>query len=203
MRAIENRRQFLRDCTFAGAGVLAAAVASNWLTQLAEFPVIADESPSKMDFEQRLRELQIVLPSPAKPIATYISAVATGNLLYTAGHIPRNPDGTLVQGRIGAELDVSAGAAAARLVGLHVLTTIRDKLGTLNRVTRLVKVLGMVNCTSDFTQQPKVIDGFSQLMVEVFGNEAGVGSRSSIGVNSLPSNVPVEIEAIFEIRAAR
>ena len=109
-------------------------------------------------------------------------------------------DGTLIQGRVGDDLTLKQGYDAARLVGLNVLSTIRSTIGNLDRVVRLVKVLGMVNSTSDFTQHPAVINGFSELMVEVFGETNGRGARSAVGMGSLPGNIPVEIEAIFEIQ---
>jgi enamine deaminase RidA (YjgF/YER057c/UK114 family) len=108
-------------------------------------------------------------------------------------------EGELVAGRVGADLTLEQGAEAARLVGLHVLSTVRAELGSLDRVVRLVKALGMVNCTPDFTQQSQVINGFSELLVDVFGEAAGKAGRSAVGMGSLPLNVPVEIEAIFEI----
>ena len=196
-----NRRSFLRDCLLMGAGVGAGTLAPKPWTFHHDQRAFAEEKP-KVSFEQRLKDLNIELPPPAKPVAVYVPAVITGNLLYTAGHIPWLQDGKLMQGRVGADLTLEQGAEAARLVGLHILTTVRQTLTSLDRVARLVKVLGMVNCTDDFTQQPKVINGFSELMVQVFGEHVGKGGRSAIGVNTLPSNVPVEVEAIFEILPA-
>ncbi|MFO0960337.1 MAG: RidA family protein [Isosphaeraceae bacterium] len=152
-----------------------------------------------MDAEARLAELKLTLPPPPKPIATYRPAVRLGNLLYVSGHGPLKPDGTLMLGRLGDDLDVAGGQAAAKQVGLAILATLKDQLGTLNKVSRLIKVLGLVNCTADFADQPKVINGFSDLMVEVFG-EPGKGARSAVGTNSLPGHIAVEIEAIFEIQ---
>lgn len=200
MNYASSRRSFLRDCALVGVGIGAGGVVPRLLSRdMATVAVAADQKGS---FEQRLKELKIELPPPSKPVAVYVPAVVTGNLLYTAGHIPFLSDGKLQQGRVGADLTLEQGAEAARLVGLHILSTVRNTLGSLDRVVRLVKTLGMVNCTSDFTQQPKVVNGFSELMVQVFGEDAGKGGRSAIGVNVLPSNVPVEIEAIFEIRPA-
>jgi len=122
-----------------------------------------------------------------------------GDLAYTSGHLPVQPDGQLIVGRVGDQLDVEAGYAAARLVGLGVLATLQKGLGSLDRVRRLVKVLGAVNGTPNLTAQPAVVNGFSELMVDVFGPEAGVAARSAIGVASLPLGVPVEIEAVFEV----
>jgi enamine deaminase RidA (YjgF/YER057c/UK114 family) len=134
-----------------------------------------------------------------KPVAVYRMAVRVERLLYTSGHGPVGPDGKLVQGRVGQELTLEQGYEAARLVGLNVLSTLREELGSLNHVQRLIKVLGMVNCTATFAEHPQVINGFSELMVTVFGDAAGRGARSAVGVGSLPGNIPVEIEAIFEV----
>ena len=107
----------------------------------------------------------------------------------------------MIQGKVGSDLSLEQGYAAARVVGLNVLSTVRSTLGSLDKVVRLVKVLGMVNCTSEFAQQPQVINGFSELVVEVFGEQSGKGARSAVGMGSLPSNIPVEIEAIFQVRS--
>ena len=151
-----------------------------------------------MGAEARLKELKLQLPSPPKPVATYTPAVQVGNLLYVSGHGPLKPDGKMVSGRVGADLSLEDGKDAARVVGLAVLATVRNTLGSLDRVLRLVKVLGMVNATADFRDHPQVINGFSDLMVEVFG-EAGKGARSAVGMGSLPGNIAVEVEAIFEV----
>lgn len=197
----DSRRAFLRNCAVFGAGLGAGIVVPKWRDAVRPATALAADARSGR-FEQRIKDLKLELPPPSKPVAVYVPAVVTGNLLYTAGHIPWLAEGKLQQGRVGGDLTLEQGAEAARLVGLHILTTVRETLGSLDRVVRLVKTLGMVNCTSEFTQQPKVINGFSELMVQVFGEEAGKGGRSAVGVNVLPSNVPVEIEAIFEIRPA-
>jgi enamine deaminase RidA (YjgF/YER057c/UK114 family) len=152
-----------------------------------------------MGADARLTELNLTLPNAPKPVATYLTAVRHGDLLYVSGHGPLRPDGTMHTGKLGANLDLAAGQAAARQTGLAILATVRDQLGTLDRVIRLVKVLGMVNCTPDYADQPKVINGFSDLMVDVFG-EAGRGARSAVGMGALPGGIAVEIEAIFQIR---
>jgi len=150
--------------------------------------------------ESRLGELGITLPTPPAPIATYVPAVQVGNLLFASGHGPApSPDGRSYAGKVGRDLTIEEGRAAARLVGLNVLASVRAKLGSLDRVVRVVKVLGMVNATEDFTQQPQVVNGFSDLMVELFGEERGKGARSAVGMGSLPNNIPVEVEAIFEV----
>lgn len=153
-----------------------------------------------MTAESKLSELGLQLPPAPEPKGVYRPLVIVGNLAYTAGHLPVAADGSLTTGRVGAELDQDAGYAAARLTGLAILATLRNELGTLDRVRRVVKVFGVVNCTTDFTEQPAVINGCSELLAEVFGPEAGVGVRSAVGVNTLPLGVPVEIEAIFEMQ---
>jgi enamine deaminase RidA (YjgF/YER057c/UK114 family) len=152
-----------------------------------------------MGAEARLAELKLELPPAPSPVATYVTAVRHGDLLYVSGHGPLRPDKTLITGKVGVELDVAQGQAAARQTGLAILATVRSQLGSLDKVTRLIKVLGMVNSTLEFTDHPKVINGFSDLMVEVFG-EPGKGARSAVGMGSLPGNISVEIEAIFQVK---
>lgn len=152
-----------------------------------------------MGADARLAELKLELPPAPKPVATYVTAVKQGDLLYVSGHGPLLPDGTLITGRLGAGMEIAGGQAAARQTGLAILATVRSHLGSLDKVVRLVKVLGMVNCTPDFGDQPKVINGFSDLMVEVFG-ESGKGARSAVGMGALPGGIAVEIEAIFQVR---
>ncbi len=153
-----------------------------------------------MGAEDRIKELKLELPPAPKPVATYVTAVRLGDLLYVSGHGPLRPDGTMHTGKLGADLDLAAGQAAARQTGLAILATLRSHLGSLDKVVRLVKVLGMVNSTTDYTDHPKVINGFSDLMVEVF-EDAGRGARSAVGMGSLPGNIAVEVEAIFEVGA--
>jgi len=150
--------------------------------------------------EARLSELGLQLPPAPEPKGVYRPLVVVGSLAYTSGHLPVRPDGTIITGRIGAELDQQAGYNAARQTGLAILATLRKELGSLDRVRRVVKLLGMVNCTAECNQQPAVINGCSELFAEVFGPDAGVGARSAVGVGSLPLGVPVEIEAVFEIQ---
>jgi enamine deaminase RidA (YjgF/YER057c/UK114 family) len=152
-----------------------------------------------MGADARLTELNLTLPPAPKPVATYQTAVRQGNLLYVSGHGPYQNDGSLIKGRLGADLDLAAGQAAARQTGLAILATVRDHLGTLDKVVRVVKALGLVRCTPEFEDQPKVINGFSDLMVDVFG-PPGKAARSAIGTNSLPGGIAVEIEVIFEVR---
>lgn len=153
--------------------------------------------PSKP--ETRVQELHLTLPAPPKPVAKYKTAVQAGNMLYVSGHGPLKPDGKMITGRVGADLTSEQGKDAARAVGLAILSTVRNTIGSLDKVKRLVKTLGMVNCTADFKDQPLVINGFSDLMAEVFGDDAGVGARSAVGMGSLPMNIAVEVECIFEV----
>lgn len=153
--------------------------------------------------EQRLTELGIELPAPRStpPGMNFIMAVTAGELLFTAGHGPNGADGKLAYvGRVGAEVSVEEGYQAARLTGLNLLATIKSHLGSLDRVVKLVKVLGMVNAVEGFGQQPQVINGASDLFVEVFGEQIGKHARSAVGMGGLPGNMPVEIEMIVQIK---
>ena len=152
-----------------------------------------------MGAEARLAELKLELPPAPKPVATYVTAIRHGDLLYVSGHGPYCSDGSLIKGRLGDNLDIPAGQAAARQTGLAILATLKDHLGSLDRVVRIIKTLGMVNSTPDFGDQPKVINGFSDLMKDVFG-DSGVGARSAVGMGALPGGIAVEIEAIFQIK---
>ena len=152
-----------------------------------------------MSAEARIAELKLELPKAPKPAGTYSPVVQIGELCYVSGHGPLKSDDTLICGRVGADLTEEQGIAAARQVGLAILATLRKQLGSLDRVVRVVKVLGMVNCTADFKNHPKVVNGFSDLMVEVWG-ENGRAARSAVGMGSLPSNIAVEVEAIFQVR---
>jgi enamine deaminase RidA (YjgF/YER057c/UK114 family) len=149
--------------------------------------------------EARLKELGIELPTPAKPAGVYAPAVRTGNLLFTSGHVSIRPDGTKILGKLGDTLTVEQGYEAARVTGLALLATIRASLGSLDRVKRVVKTLGLVNAVPDFTQHPAVINGCSELLARVFGEELGVGARSAFGAGSLPLGVATEIEVILEV----
>lgn len=153
-----------------------------------------------MNPESRLTELGLELPPAPRPVAVYRPVALCGNLAYVSGHGPLCADGSLIRGRVGADLSLDEGKAAARQVGLAILATLRSELGSLDRVQRILKVLGMVNATADFTEHPQVINGCSELFRDVFGPENGVGARSAVGMGSLPGNIAVEIEAIVEIR---
>ena len=153
-----------------------------------------------MGAEARLKELGITLPQPATPLANYVGAVRVGNLLFVSGHGPDRTDGKpMARGKVGRELTVEQAYQVARSVGLSLLATTRAQLGSLDKVKRVVKVLGMVNSADDFGDQPKVINGFSDLMVQVFGEAIGKHARSAVGMASLPVNIPVEIEMILEV----
>ena len=154
-----------------------------------------------MSPEQRIVELRLELPPAPKPVAVYKPLVVIGNIAYVSGHGPLKPDKSLIIGRVGADLDLAGGKNAARQVGLAILATLRSELGSLDRVKRLVKTLGMVNSTPEFRDHPAVINGFSELFAEVFGTENGIGARSAVGMGSLPGNIAVEIEAIFELNS--
>lgn len=206
MTKFASRRMFLRDGMLLATGIAGGAYLPELFSgfdSAASNKAAADERKSKGSAEQRLRELGIKLPPAPKPVAVYVPAVVSGNLLFSSGHGPGSVDGKRIQGKVGGDLTLEEGYAAARKVGLNVLSTVRGTLGNLDRVVRLVKVLGMVNCTTDFTKQPQVINGFSELMVEVFGEKSGKAARSAVGMGSLPGNIPVEIEAVFEIRSSR
>ena len=151
-----------------------------------------------MNAEARVAELKLELPQAPKPAGTYSPVVQIGELCYVSGHGPLRSDDTMITGRVGADLTEEQGIAAARQVGLAILATLQKQLGSLDRVVRVVKVLGMVNATADFKNHPKVINGFSDLMVEIWG-ENGRAARSAVGMGSLPSNIAVEVEAIFQV----
>ena len=148
--------------------------------------------------EEKLKQSGITLPVPQKPIANYINAVRVGNLIYLAGKGPSKPDGSNITGKVGKELTIQQGYEAARLTGINQLAVLKAELGSLNKVKRIVKVFGMVNCTEDFFDQPKVINGFSDLMVEIFG-ENGKHARAAVGMYALPMNIAVEVEMIVEV----
>ncbi len=152
-----------------------------------------------MSADARINELGLELPPAPKPQGVYKPAVRSGNMLYVSGHGPLKSDGTMHEGRVGSEVDQQAGYDAARQTGLAILATLRENLGSLDRVKRVVKVLGMVNAAADFKTHPAVINGCSELFGEVFGEENGIGARSAVGMGSLPGNISVEIEAIFEV----
>lgn len=150
------------------------------------------------DAEAKLKEMKIELPPVGQPIANYVHVVRSGNLLFLAGNGPSNAEGGFTTGKVGKDLTIEQGQAAARLTAINQLAVLKAELGDLNKVKRIVKVLGMVNCEADFKDHPGVINGFSDLMVQVFG-EKGKHARSAVGMCSLPRNMAVEIELVVEV----
>ncbi len=152
-----------------------------------------------MSIEAKLEEMNLALP-PAPPQAgVYQSMLLVGDHAYYSGHVPLLTDGSLLTGKVGEDVDLEGAQVAARQVGLCILATAKEKLGSLDRIRRVVKLFGMVNCVSDFTQHPQVINGCSELFRDLWGPELGVGVRSAMGAGSLPANVSVEIEGVFLI----
>ncbi|MDB5062227.1 MAG: Endoribonuclease [Mucilaginibacter sp.] len=149
--------------------------------------------------EQNFAALGLNLPPAPKPLGVYKPCLIDGKYLYLSGHGTVQDDGTLIIGRIGADMTAEEGKLAARQVGLAMLATIKANIGSLDKVKRVIKVLGMVNCTSDFEKHPFIINGASELFAKVWGEENGIGVRSAVGMGSLPDNIPVEIEALFEL----
>lgn len=160
--------------------------------------VAASAIAQRVDYDKKLKDLGITLPEPTKPMANYVKAVRSGNLIFLAGHGPTKPDGSNITGKVGRDLTIEQGYEAAKLTAINLVSTLKAELGDLNKVKRVVKVLGMVNCHSDFTDQPKVINGCSDFLVAVFGDK-GKHARSAVGMNSLPSNIAVEIEIVVEV----
>ena len=152
-----------------------------------------------MNAEERFKKLGLKLPPAPTPLGVYKPYLIDGNYLYLSGHGPVREDKTLIIGRIGSELNIEEGKLAARQVGLTMLSTICTHIGSLDKIKRVIKVLGMVNCTADFERHPYVINGCSELFAAVWGEENGIGVRSAVGFGSLPDNIPVEIEAMFEL----
>lgn len=149
--------------------------------------------------EENFEALGLQLPPAPKPLGVYKPCLIDGKYLYLSGHGTVKEDGSLIIGRIGEDMDIDSGKIAARQVGLAMLATIKANIGSLNRIKRVIKVLGMVNCTPDFERHPFVINGCSELFAAVWGEENGIGVRSAVGMGSLPDNIPVEIEALFEL----
>jgi len=152
-----------------------------------------------MSPEQRLEALGIELPVVPEPKAVYKPCLVDGRHLYVSGHVPMRADFTRIRGKVGADMDVEEAKKMARLVGLLILSSIRKELGSLDRVKRVIKVLGFVNAVPDFDQHPVVINGCSELFAEIWGTDQGVGVRSAVGMGSLPDGIPVEVEAMFEL----
>jgi enamine deaminase RidA (YjgF/YER057c/UK114 family) len=151
-----------------------------------------------MKVEESLRKMGLTLPPPAPPMANYIPVVKTGNLVFLAGHGPQRHDGSYLIGKVGKDFTIEQGYEAAQLVALNLLSTLKATIDDLDRIQRVVKVLCMVNCTSDFVDHPRVANGCSDLLVKLFG-ERGRHARSAVGMGSLPLDIPVEIEAVVEV----
>ena len=154
-----------------------------------------------MSAEAKLAELklELELPPAPKPMGVYKPVVVVGNLVYVSGHGPLKPDLSLIKGRVGTNLTLEEGKVAARQVGLAILASLRAHFGSLDRIKRVIKTLGMVNSAPDFLEHPKVINGCSELFAEIWGPDHGVGARSAVGMGPLPGNIAVEIEVIFEL----
>jgi len=166
--------------------------------QKQENPTVKKSPTPKHKYDQKLTELGITLPAVSTPVANFVNIRQAGKILYLAGKGPRKADGTYIKGVVGADLTQEEGYEAARIVGINQLAVLKDHLGTLNRVKQILKVTGMVRATPDFGNQPEVINGFSDLMVEVFG-ENGKHARAAVGMGSLPRGIAVEIDMIVEI----
>ncbi len=149
--------------------------------------------------EENFASLGLTLPPPPSPIGVYKPAMVVGQFLYLSGHGTVKEDRSLIVGRIGENMDMEEGKLAARQVGLAMLATIRNTVGSLDKIKRVIKVLGMVNCVATFEKHPYIINGCSELFASVWGKDYGIGVRSAVGMGSLPDNIPVEIEAIFEL----
>ena len=160
--------------------------------------VLVTTMSNAQDAETKLKEKGIVLPEAQKPVANYVNVVRVGNLLFLAGKGPTKPNGSNITGKVGKDLTIEQGYEAARLTAINHLAVLKAELGSLNKVKRIVKVLGMVNCVESFGDQPKVINGYSDLMVEIFG-ENGKHARSAVGMYALPSNIAVEVEVVVEV----
>ena len=149
--------------------------------------------------EENFAALGLTLPPAPKPLGVYKPGLRVDHFYYVSGHSTVQTDGSLIIGRIGKDLDIEEGKLAARQVGLAILATLKAQLGSLNRIKRVIKVLGMVNATDDFLRHPYIINGCSELFAQVWGEENGIGVRSAVGMGTLPDNIPVEIEAVFEL----
>jgi enamine deaminase RidA (YjgF/YER057c/UK114 family) len=151
-----------------------------------------------IDYDKKLKDLKIELIPPTKPIANYVKAVRTGNLIFLAGHGPTRADGSNITGKVGKDLTLEQGVEAAKVTAISLLSTLKSEVGDLNKVKRIVKVNGWVNCHADFADQPKVMNGCSDLLVAVFGDK-GKHARTSLGTNALPTNIAIEIEMVVEL----
>ena len=149
--------------------------------------------------DEKFEQLNLQLPPAPAPLGVYKPLLIVGNLVYVSGHGPLLPDKTLIVGRVGDTINIEDGKLAARQVGLAILATLKQNIGSLNKISRVIKVLGMVSCPLNFEKHPYVINGCSELFAQVWGEDNGIGVRSAVGMGSLPGNIPVEIEALFEL----
>lgn len=194
MNPLFDRRRFLERVALVAGGVAGGFF-------LATGPRSDAQDKPAHNAEEQLKALKLELPViPKSTTSLIVPCVRAGDLLFTSGHVPVGPDGKNIVGKLGQDMDVKQGAEAARNVALRVLSVVRTELGSLDRVVRVVKALGMVNCTPDFTQSPAVINGFSEVLIQVFGDAAGKAARSAVGMVSLPSGVPVEVELILQVK---
>jgi len=190
-----HRRLFLERCGLVGLGAAAGWLVPAWFRDQERATANQAGSP-----EEQLKKLGWKLPEIQPSKSLIVPAVRAGNLLFVSGHTPV-ADGKPIVGKLGKDMEVKQGQEAARNVALRFLAVVRAELGSLDKVERLVKVLGMVNCTPEFTQTPAVVNGFSEVMIELFGEKLGKGARSAVGMSSLPGGVAVEVEAIFQVKA--
>ena len=193
-----KRSDFIKFGSMTAVGAIAVPTLLNSCTSAAPTSAVVACSGPGYDIEQKIKDLGLELPAAPSP-GLFKPVVVSGNLLYVSGQGPVTSDGSMMTGKVGADLSLEEGKLAARQVGLTMIATIKNHFGDLNRICRLIKTFGMVNCTPDFYAQPSVINGFSELMAEIFGEENGVGVRCAVGM-TLPSNMAVEVEAVFEIR---
>jgi enamine deaminase RidA (YjgF/YER057c/UK114 family) len=191
-----DRRRFLERFSLVAGGI-----AGGFLMGTGPGSLARDKQDKPLhNAEEQLKKLNLELPVIPKTPSLIVGCVRAGDLLFLSGQVPTGPDGKLIVGKLGADMDVKQGQEAARNVGLRSLSVARAELGSLDRVVRVVKALGMVNCTPDFTQTPAVVNGFSELLIQVFGEAAGKAARSAVGMSALPGGVPVEVEVILQVR---
>lgn len=188
-----NKSSFLTTVVIAFIGLSIFAISSSSQSK------VENAHSQESDFDAKLKEMGFELPPTSSAVGIYKSVVVVDKMVYLAGHIPRNEKGEIMRGKVGDNVTLEQAQKAAQRSGLAMLASLKAELGSLNKIKRLVKTTGMVNCTPDFTDQPKVVNGCSQLFKDLFGDDAGVGARAAVGMNSLPAGSIVEIEAIFEL----
>ncbi len=186
-------------CLAAAILLLATIVSKKRETSDLDYAIKTTQDAEKIDAEKRIAELGLLLPTPSKSLAIYKRVVVVGNIAYLSGHIPIDAEGNILTGKVGENVDIDSANAAAKRCALGLLASLKQELGSLNKVRRLIKTTGMVNCTSEFTQHPEVVNGFSQVLVDIWGEDNGKGARAAVGMASLPRGAICEIEAIFEL----